>query len=157
MKSQFLLSISEHMQTRFYAKKTIEAYLHWIARYICFHNKKHPSLMGDKEVELFLTHLAVNANVAAKTQSLALNSLSFLYKEILKTPLSLEIRFQRSQLERKLPVVLTRDEIRRLLDVVDPKYQLPAKLLYGSGLRLMECIRLRIQDIDFDYGAIRIW
>ncbi len=113
--------------------------------------------MGDKEVEEFLTYLAVQGKVATKTQSLALNSLSFLYKEILKTPLSLEIRFQRSQLERKLPVVLTRDEIRRLLEIVDPKHQLPIKLLYGSGLRLMECMRLRVQDIDFDYGAIRIW
>ncbi|EJL6278657.1 integron integrase IntIA [Vibrio cholerae] len=157
MKSQFLLSVREFMQTRYYAKKTIEAYLHWITRYIHFHNKKHPSLMGDKEVEEFLTYLAVQGKVATKTQSLALNSLSFLYKEILKTPLSLEIRFQRSQLERKLPVVLTRDEIRRLLEIVDPKHQLPIKLLYGSGLRLMECMRLRVQDIDFDYGAIRIW
>lgn len=157
MKSQFLLSIREFMLTRYYAKKTIEAYLHWIVRYIHFHNKKHPSLLGDKDVEEFLTHLAVTCKVATKTQSLALNSLSFLYKEILKQPLSLEIRFQRSQLERKLPVVLTQEEIRCLLNIIEPKYQLPVKLLYGSGLRLMECIRLRVQDIDFDYGAIRVW
>jgi len=82
MKSQFLLSVREFMQTRYYAKKTIEAYLHWITRYIHFHNKKHPSLMGDQEVEEFLTYLAVQGKVATKTQSLALNSLSFLYKEI---------------------------------------------------------------------------
>ncbi len=157
MKSQFLLSIKEYMQTRHYANKTIEAYLHWITKYIIFHNKVHPNKMGSSEVEIFLTHLAVDKKVATKTQALALNAVSFLYREIIREPLTLDMKFQKSQLDRKLPVVMTREEVKRFFNHVDPKYQLPIKLLYGSGLRLMECIRLRIQDIDFDYGALRVW
>lgn len=145
------------MRVRHYANKTIEAYLHWITRYIVFHKKVHPNRMGSSEVEIFLTHLAVDKKVATKTQALALNALSFLYREIIKEPLTLNMKFQKSQLDRKLPVVMTREEIKRFLNQVEPKYQLPIKLLYGSGLRLMECIRLRIQDIDFNYGALRIW
>ncbi|MCG3728907.1 integron integrase [Vibrio cincinnatiensis] len=157
MKSQFLLSIKEYMQTRHYANKTIEAYLHWITKYIVFHKKVHPNKMGSHEVEIFLTHLAVDKKVATKTQALALNAVSFLYREIIREPLTLDMKFQKSQLDRKLPVVMTREEVKRFFNHVDPKYQLPIKLLYGSGLRLMECIRLRIQDIDFDYGALRVW
>ncbi|CAH8234797.1 integron integrase [Vibrio aestuarianus] len=157
MKSQFILSIKEYMQARHYANKTIEAYLHWITRYIVYHDKIHPMKMGDNEVEAFLTNLAVKGKVAAKTQALALNSLHFLYREIIKEPLSINMNFKKSQLDRKLPVVMTRDETKRFLDHIDPRYQLPIKLLYGSGLRLMECVRLRMQDIDYDYGAVRIW
>lgn len=157
MKSQFLLSVKEYMQVRYYANKTIESYIHWITQYVVFHNKTHPNLLGSRDVEQFLTYLAVEKKVATKTQSLALNALSFLYREIIKEPLTLEMKFQKSQLERKLPIVMTREEIKRFFNHVDPKYQLHIKLLYGSGLRLMECVRLRVQDIDFDYGALRIW
>lgn len=156
MKSQFVLYIKEYMSSRYYAQKTIEAYVHWITRYIVFHNKRHPNTMGTTEVEQFLTHLVTKNNVAAKTQALALNSLKFLYSEIIHQPIDTDLKFNKSKLERKLPVVLTKDEIVRFFHHVDPRYQLPIKLLYGSGLRLMECVRLRIQDIDFDYGAIRI-
>ncbi len=156
MKSQFLLYIKEYMSSRHYAQKTIEAYVHWITRYILFHNKRHPNTMGTAEVELFLTHLVTKNNVAVKTQALALNALKFLYSEIIHQPIETNMKFKKSQLERKLPVVLTKEEIVRFFNHVDPRYQLPIKLLYGSGLRLMECVRLRIQDIDFDYGAIRI-
>lgn len=157
MKSQFILSIKEYMQARHYAKKTIEAYLHWITRFIYFNNKTHPMRMGSKEVEMFLTDLAVNGKVAAKTQALALNSLHFLYREIIKEPLSISMNFKKSQLAQKLPVVMTRTEIKRFLEHIEPRYQLQIMLLYGSGLRLIECVRLRIQDIDLDYGAVRVW
>ncbi|CAE6903866.1 Belongs to the 'phage' integrase family [Vibrio sp. B1FLJ16] len=157
MKSQFLLSLKEHMLTRHYSNKTIKSYLFWIKRYIVFHEFAHPSKLLDEHVVQFLSHLAVKDKVAVKTQALALSAVVFLYKDFLKTPLSLEMKFQKSLTERKLPVVLTRDEIRRFIQHVDPKYKLHTLLLYGSGLRVMECLRLRIQDIDFDYGAIRIW
>lgn len=157
MKSQFLLSLKEHMLTRHYSNKTIESYLFWTKRYIVFHQFTHPSKLSDEHVVQFLSHLAVKDKVAVKTQALALSAIVFLYKDFLKMPLSLEMKFQKSLTERKLPVVLTRDEIRRFIQHVDPKYKLHTLLLYGSGLRVMECLRLRIQDIDFDYGAIRIW
>ncbi len=157
MKSQFLLSVKEHMLTRHYSNKTIQSYLFWVKRYIIFHQYAHPSKLSEDDVTRFLSHLAVNEKVAVKTQALALNAIAFLYRDFFKTPLSLDMRFQKSLTERKLPVVLTRDEIRRFVQHIDPKYKLHTLLLYGSGLRVMECLRLRVQDIDFDYGAIRVW
>ncbi|HGY9567398.1 TPA: integron integrase [Vibrio harveyi] len=157
MKSQFLLSVKEHMISRHYAKKTIEAYLFWIKRYIHFHQLAHPSKLSEDDVEGFLSHLAIEEKVAVKTQALALNAISFLYREYFQMPLSLNMRFQKSVAEMKLPVVLTRNEVRRFVRHIDPRYKLHIQLLYGSGLRVMECLRLRIQDIDYDYGAIRVW
>ncbi|UTZ27759.1 integron integrase [Vibrio campbellii] len=157
MKSQFLLSVKEHMISRRYAKKTIETYLFWIKRYIVFHQLAHPSKLCEDDVERFLSHLAIDEKVAVKTQAVALNAISFLYREYFQMPLSLNMRFQKSLTEKKLPVVLTRDEVRRFVQHIDPKYKLHIQLLYGSGLRIMECLRLRIQDIDYDYGALRVW
>lgn len=157
MKSQFLLSVKEHMISRHYAKKTIETYLFWIKRYIVFHQLANPSKLSEDDVERFLSHLAIDEKVAVKTQALALNAISFLYREYFQMPLSLNMRFQKSLTEKKLPVVLTRDEVRRFVQHIDPKYKLHIQLLYGSGLRIMECLRLRIQDIDYDYGALRVW
>ncbi|MGO1191593.1 integron integrase [Vibrio casei] len=157
MKSPFLTYIREFMASRHYAQKTIKSYLYWIVKYIYFHHKAHPSTLSNKEVEAFLTHLVVNENVAIKTQAVALNAISFLYKEIIGTPLSLNMNFKRSNKDKALPVVLTRYEIKQFMQCVHPSYELPIKLLYGSGLRLMECIRLRNHDIDLDYGAVRVW
>lgn len=157
MKSAFISYIKEFMHLRRYAIRTIDAYTTWISRYIHFHNMVHPAKLANKDVEAFLTHLACDQKLAASSQSIALNSLVFLYKEVLKSPLAIDIKFKRSVVKRKLPVVLTRDEVRRLLLHIDPPYQLQAQLLYGSGLRLMECMRLRVHDIDYHYGAVRIW
>ncbi len=157
VKSQFILALKDYMHSRYYSTKTIQAYLDWIKRFIIFHDMQHPSKLTSVEVEDFLTHLAVNKKVAAKTQALALNALQFLYRDYFKTPLSEELKFQRSSIDRKLPVVLTKEEMRRFIQHIDPRYKLHIMLLYGSGLRLMECVRLRIQDIDFDFGAVRIW
>ncbi|WP_319554981.1 integron integrase [uncultured Vibrio sp.] len=157
MKSLFLLSVKEHMLLRHYSNKTIESYLFWIKRYIAFHQFAHPSKLSEEDVVQYLSHLAVKDKVAVKTQALALSAIVFLYRDFFQTPLSLDMQFQKSLTERKLPVVLTRDEIRRFIQHIDPKYKLHTLLLYGSGLRLMECLRLRIQDIDYDYGAIRVW
>lgn len=145
------------MLARHYAAKTIEAYLHWIRKFIRFHDNTHPSKLGKDDVESFLSHLAISEKVAAKTQALALCAIQFLYKEYFRTPLSIELKFQKSLLDRRLPVVLTQNEIRRFIQHSDPRYQLHIILLYGSGLRVMECVRLRVQDIDYHYNAVRVW
>ena len=155
--SPFLSSIEEHMYQRRYAKRTIETYTLWIRRYINFHEKRHPASMNDKHVEAFLSHLVLERHVAPQTQALVLNALNFLYKEIIKKPLSLRLNFVKSQRPRKIPVVLTQDEVTKLMKQVSPNYFLITALLYGSGLRLMEAVRLRVQDIDFDYTCIRVW
>jgi site-specific recombinase XerD len=115
MASEFLTYIQEQMWTMRYAKRTIKSYLYWIKAYIIFNNKAHPKDCHDREVGLFLTHLTTKLNVAPKTQALALNSVAFLYRHILKTPLSLDLNFNKSTAQPKLPVVLTTDEIGRLL------------------------------------------
>lgn len=156
-KSLFLSGIYDEMMRRRYAKRTIETYLHWIKSYIIFHDKQHPNLLGDADVEAYLDHLVLKRNVASSTQALVLNALSFLYKEIVRKPLSLELIFVKSQKPRKLPVVLTREETGALLTNIGSNYYLPAALMYGSGLRLMEAVRLRVKDIDFDYCCVRVW
>lgn len=155
--SVFLNYISEYMYSRNYAKRTIETYLYWIKFFILFNNKQHPSELSEKEVESFLTYLVVNRNVAAKTQAVALNALSFLYKEIIARPLSLHMNFNRSTVAPKLPIVLTTSEITALLAHTNLKFKLMAEIMYGSGLRLMETMRLRVHDIDYDYSSILIW
>lgn len=145
------------MYRRYYSKRTVETYIYWIRFFIVFHGKRHPSSMGDTEVEAFLTHLVLKRNVAAQTQALALNALNFLYKEVIKRPLSLRLSYVSSKVPRKLPVVLTPDEVKALLNSMHPRHYLPAALLYGSGLRLMEAVRLRIKDVDFEYRCIRVW
>ena len=127
--SLFLTSISEFMQTRRFAKRTIQTYIYWIKRYIVFHNKQHPAKLGNKEVELYLTFLANTENVAPGTQTIALNALVFLYKEYLQAPLSLTLNFNKSQRQAKLPVVLTQKETACLLSSVDAKYWLLASIL----------------------------
>jgi site-specific recombinase XerD len=117
--SVFLNGIIEYMQVRRYAKRTIETYIHWIKQYILFNHKQHPAELAEQEVEAFLTYLVTQRNVAAKTQAVALNSLSFLYKEIILKPLSLKMRFMRSNASAKLPIVLTQAEVRKLLSNVN--------------------------------------
>lgn len=155
--SPFLRHIAEEMYARRYAKRTIETYVKWVSSYIHFHQKRHPATMGDNEVEHYLNHLVNELDVAAGTQASALNALVFLYKEIIGRPLAVQLNFVRSQRQQKLPVVLNPDEVKRLLERVTIKQKLPASLLYSSGLRLMECVRLRVQDIDFDYKSVRVW
>lgn len=157
MRSPFLNYINEYMITRHYAKRTRETYLHWIIRYIRFHGKVHPKTLGVEAVERFLTHLASERNTSPATQAIALNSLNYLYKEIIGTPLPDGLRFARATKPRKLPVVLTEQEIAIFLQRIATNYKLLAQLMYGSGLRQMEAVRLRIQDVDFDYLSLLIW
>jgi integron integrase len=157
MKSPFLTMISEQMMMKRYAKRTIENYLYWIKAYINYHQQKHPDQCHDLEVEHFLSFLANKRNVAPKTQALALNALVFLYKEILKKPLTLSLNFNKSSASPKLPEVLTTEETSALLTNIPASVSLPCQLLYGSGLRLMEVVRLRIHDIDFNFLTLQIW
>ena len=156
-KSMFLNMIKDEMYQLRYSKRSIEAYLKWISSYIHFHQKKHPNLMHDKEVEAFLSHLVLELDVAASTQKSALNALVFLYRDIIRQPLNFKLSFIKSTRQQKLPIVLTTDEVRNLLAVVNAQYKLAVSILYASGLRLMECMRLRVQDIDFDFKSIRVW
>lgn len=157
MSSQYLAYITEQMRLKRYAKRTIQTYVYWIKAYINFNHKVHPVKCHNKEVERFLSYLTNQLNVAPKTQGVALNALVFLYKHIIDNPLTFDLEFNKSKLQTKLPVVLTVAEIQLLLSNLNEKYELPIKLMYASGLRLMEVVRLRIKDIDFDYLSLHIW
>jgi len=122
-----------------------------------FNNKQHPDKFSEPEIETFLTYLIVQRNVVAKTQAIALNAFSFLYKYIIGRPINLNMKFNRASTTPKLPIVLTKNEVSLLLSNVDTKFKLTAEIMYGSGLRLMETMRLRIQDIDYDFSSILIW
>ncbi|MFO1368399.1 MAG: phage integrase N-terminal SAM-like domain-containing protein [Marinagarivorans sp.] len=156
-KSPFLTEVRQRMYTLRYAKRTVDSYLHWIRAFILHNGKKHPSLMGSAEVEAFLSHMTNGRGVSQSTQRSALNALVFLYAKILNKPLAINLQFNKAKVPRKLPSVLIPDEVRRLLAQVPPQHLLAVQLLYASGLRLMELIRLRIQDVDFNYASLRIW
>ena len=142
------------VRVRHYSSRTEEAYVSWIKRFIFFHHKRHPETMGEAEVAAFLTHLATVGRVAASTQNQALNALVFLYKAVLNRPLGDIEGAVRAKRPQKLPVVLTQAEVKGLLTHLEGPYWLIACLLYGSGLRLMEGVRLRVKDLDFHYRAI---
>ena len=141
--SPFIASIVRFMSARRYSPRTIEAYLYWIKYYIHFHRKRHPGEMGDREVEQFLTFLCVERRVSVATQRLALNALAFLYNRFLDRPLGDVSGFMRARVPAKLPLVLTRLEVSRLLAQLEGVPLMIASLLYGSGLRRLEVARLR--------------
>ena len=157
MKSPFINAVYEFMMLKRYAKRTIKTYLVWIADYIRFHKYQHPKKMGDQDVRVYLPHLAVKRNLSASTQASALNALVFLYSKYLEQPLSDDIGFVNSGRKPKLPTVLTISEVQQLLANIPERQSLPVSMLYGSGLRLMECVRLRVKDIDFDFRCVNIW
>lgn len=147
----------EVIRFKHYSIRTEHAYVQWIKAFILFHQKRHPREMGAAEIRAFLTHLAVERNVAASTQNQALNARVFLYREVLRVePGDLGL-FERAKRPAKLPVVLTRNECRRILSAIKPgTLSLMARLLYGTGMRLMECLRLRVKDVDFEMNQIVI-
>ena len=155
-KPKLLDQVRQRIRTRHYSRRTERAYLHWIKRYIFFHDKRHPVEMGAAEVTRFLTSLAVRDRVAASTQNQALNALLFLYREILEVDLPWLDGLVRAKRPEHLPVVLTRDETHALLEALDGVPRLMALLLYGAGLRLLECCHLRVQDVDFGRNHITI-
>jgi integron integrase len=152
--SPFLDSVREAIRVRHYSIRTEQAYVDWIRRFILFHGKRHPNEMGETEVVAFLTHLAVVGRVSASTRNQALNALVFLYKAVLNRPLADLNDAVRAKKPQKLPVVLTQNEVRRLLQHLDGMHWLAACLMYGSGLRLLECLRLRVKDLDYFHRAV---
>ena len=145
-----------HLRVKHYSIRTEQAYVDWIRRFILFHHKRHPNEMGEREITEFLTHLAVDKHVAASTQNQAFAALLFLYQQVLERKLGFIDNIQRVSRPPKLPVVLTPTEARAILAHLKGDYCLMAELLYGSGLRLLECVRLRIKDIDFGYRRITV-
>jgi integron integrase len=146
---RLLDQMRERIRVKHYSIRTEETYLHWVKRYILFHKKRHPVDMGALEVEAFLSHLATTANVSASTQNLALSSILFLYKEVLMVDLPWLEGVTRAKKPRRLPVVLSREEVRQVLAHMEGTFHLMASLMYGTGMRLMECVRLRVKDVDF--------
>jgi integron integrase len=142
------------LKRRSYSRRTEEAYVGWAARFILFHGKRHPDTMGAAEVTSFLTSLAVDRNVSPSTQNQALSAILFLYREVLRSDLPWLDDIVRARTARRLPVVLSKDEVRTILGHLDGTHALMAALLYGAGLRLLECARLRVKDVDF--GASQI-
>ncbi|RME11273.1 MAG: integron integrase [Ardenticatenia bacterium] len=142
--------VRQVLRRKHYSYRTEQAYIQWIKRYILFHNKRHPKEMGAPEIEAFLTHLAVEEHVAASTQNQALSALFFLYRDVLGQDLDLSINAVRAKKPKRLPTVLTRQEVQRVFAHLTGLHLLIAQLLYGSGLRLMECLRLRVKDLDFE-------
>lgn len=152
--SELLNKVRALIRTRHYSYRTEQTYVHWIKQFILFHNKRHPAEMGAAEVTEFLSYLAVSRRVAASTQNQALAALLFLYRQTLGIDLPWLDNVVRAKRPARLPVVLTKEEVRMLLSQLGQQNWLMASLLYGSGLRLKECLRLRVKDIDFDYKQI---
>jgi integron integrase len=146
--------VREAIRVRHYSRRTEEACVHWIRRFIVFHQKRHPSGMGAAEVSAFLSALAVRQRVSASTQNQAMSALLFLYREVLSTDVGRIDQLPRAQMPVRVPVVLSRDEVKMVLTQLDGVCWLVAALLYGAGLRLQECLALRAKDIDFDRNEI---
>ncbi len=153
-KPKLLDQVRNLIRVKHYSIRTEEAYLKWIKRYILFHHKKHPRDMGEKEISRYLTHLAVNRNVAAATQNQAFNAIIFLYRQVLNIEIGDLGPLVRAKRPLRLPVVLTPEEVSMVLKNLQGTRFLIAALLYGSGLRLIECLRLRVKDVDFRMNQI---
>ena len=141
--------LREKIRLKHYSIRTEEAYADWVRRFVVFHGRRHPAEMGAAEVEAFLTHLAVEGGVAASTQNQAKSALLFLYKEVLGVELPWLDGVASAKAPKRLPVVLTRDEVRAALDRTEGTPGLMLRLIYGTGVRVMECLRLRVKDVDF--------
>jgi integron integrase len=155
-KPKLLDRVRQLMRLRHYSLRTEEAYIGWIRRYILFHDKRHPRELDEKHVSEFLSNLAIKGHVAAATQNQALNALLFLYKEVLQRELGFVGNVLRVKRPPKAPVVLSPSEVRTVLSQLDGQYRMMAQLLYGSGLRLLECLRLRVKDVDLHYLHITV-
>jgi integron integrase len=153
---RLLDAVRMRVRARHYSLRTEEAYVGWIRRFVVFHGKRHPRDLGEPEINAFLTHLAVKERVAASTQSQALAALLFLYRHVLEIPFPRLESLIRAKRPRRLPVVLTREEVRSVLDRLDGAPKLVATLLYGGGLRLLEALRLRVKDVDFARAQITV-
>ena len=153
-KSPLLASVRHKIRLLHYSIRTEQSYLYWIKYYIRFHDRRHPKELGVAEIESFLTHLAVSRNVSASTQNQALSAILFLYQKVLEIDLPSLENVVRARRPSRIPTVFTPEEARRVIAALPIDHQLPATLMYGAGLRVMECVRLRVKDIHFDYAQI---
>jgi integrase len=155
-RSPFLAQVRDALRARNCSLRTEQAYLFWARRFIRFHRLRHPREMAEPEVAAFLSHLAVERQVAPNTQAQALNALVFLYHHVLQRPLGEIPGIVRAHKKQRVPVVLTLQEVGQVLAGLEGVHWIIACLLYGSGLRLMEAMRLRVKDLDFDHGALLV-
>lgn len=155
-KPRLLDQVRTRMRLKHLSLRTEDAYLSWIKRFIFFHNKRHPQEMGAREITAFLSYLAEKEAVSASTQNVAFSALLFLYREVLGREFPQLDRVVRAKSKTNVPVVLTREEVRRVLAEIQGVHHLMASLLYGSGLRLMECVRLRVKDISFGMNQLTV-
>lgn len=148
--------VREVLRYHHYALRTEESYIRWILAYIRFHKRQHPKELGKAHIEAYLTHMAIDKNYAASTQNLALNAIVFLYKQVLGLEVAEDLVAARSKKPVRLPVVLSKGEVVEILNEMSGVNALLAKLMYGGGLRVMEALRLRVQDIDFANGYLMV-
>ena len=148
--------VRNRLRPKHYSPRTEEAYAGWIRRFVRFHGRRHPREMGEAEVVAFLSSLATQARVAASTQNQALSAVIFLYSEVLNVELDWLDGLVRAKRPERLPVVLTQDEVRRLLSALQGPVWLLASILYGAGLRLLECVELRVKDVDLAKRELRV-
>jgi integron integrase len=153
-KPKLLDVVRDRIRAKHYSYRTEQQYLAWIRRFILYNDKRHPRDMSAPEVERFLTHLAVERQVSASTQNQALAAVLFLYRDVLEIELPWLQNVVRARMPQRVPVVLPRREVQSLLAELDGQFHLVAQLLYGSGLRLMEALRLRVKDVDSDYSQL---
>lgn len=148
--------VRKAIRVKHYSYRTEQTYIYWIKKFILFNNKRHPNEMGEKEINRFLTYLAVNRKVAASTQNQALCAILFLYRHVLKKQIGWIDKLERAKNPKTIPVVLSAKEVESVLLQFQGVIWIVVSLLYGSGLRLMESLRLRVKDIDFDYNQITL-
>ncbi|MDI6697000.1 MAG: integron integrase [Anaerolineales bacterium] len=153
---KLLDQVRDAIRLKHYSYRTEQVYVEWIMRFTLFHGKRHPKDMGAEEIQAFLTHLAVEKHVAASTQNQALSAIRFLYRHVLNLDILISSDLIHAEKSKTLPVVLTHQEAMAVIRQMNGTPQLMAKLLYGSGLRLMECLRLRVKDIDFSNQQILV-
>jgi integron integrase len=153
---KLLDQVRDAIRVKHYAYSTEKTYVYWAKRFVLYHNKRHPLEMGEKEISEFLTCLAAEEDVAASTQNQALSALLFLYREVLRKDLDLPLELVWAKRPKRLPTVLTREEVQQVIAQLTGVHRLIVQLLYGSGLRLMECMRLRVKDLDFGQRQILV-
>ncbi len=151
---KLLDQVREVIRKRHYSIRTEQSYVDWIRRFILFHGKRHPKDMGEKEISQYISHVAVDQKVASSTQNQAFNAIVFLYKNVLNIHLGNLGFMERAKKPQRLPVVMTKTEVSRVLSAMSGTHALMGKLLYGCGLRLMECVRLRVKDVEFEASRI---
>jgi len=155
---KLLEQLRDQLRLKQYSPRTEKTYTHWVREYILYHNKRHPREMGVPEINQFIAHLVVERKASASTQNQAISAVLFLYRNVLRISLDeTSLTFVRPQKGKRVPNVLSKDEARALISKMDGQYKIMAQIMYGAGLRIMECLRLRVKDIDFENHRILVY